>query len=94
MPIIVNLDIMMARRKISLGELAEKIDPQDIAGRAGGEDRPHPRQPLHPEDGESQGRALLHARSHLPCAGLPAGGFAGVSGGIKMPHKKVETTTA
>lgn len=26
MPIIVNLDIMMARRKISLGELADKID--------------------------------------------------------------------
>ena len=26
MDIIVNLDIMMARRKISLGELAEKID--------------------------------------------------------------------
>ena len=26
MPIIVNLDVMMARRKISLGELAEKID--------------------------------------------------------------------
>ena len=26
MAIIVNLDIMMARRKISLGELAEKID--------------------------------------------------------------------
>ena len=26
MPIIVNLDIMMARRKISLGELAGKID--------------------------------------------------------------------
>ena len=26
MPIVVNLDIMMARRKISLGELAEKID--------------------------------------------------------------------
>jgi putative transcriptional regulator len=26
MVIIVNLDIMMARRKISLGELAEKID--------------------------------------------------------------------
>ena len=24
--IIVNLDIMMARRKISLGELAEKVD--------------------------------------------------------------------
>ena len=26
MPIVVNLDIMMARRKITLGELAEKID--------------------------------------------------------------------
>lgn len=25
MPIIVNLDVMMARRKISLGELSEKI---------------------------------------------------------------------
>ena len=26
MPIIVNLDVMMARRKISLGELAERMD--------------------------------------------------------------------
>lgn len=26
MPIIVNLDLMMAKRKISLGDLAEKID--------------------------------------------------------------------
>lgn len=26
MPIILNLDVMMAKRKISLGELAEKID--------------------------------------------------------------------
>ena len=26
MPIIVNLDVMMAKRKISLGELAEKIN--------------------------------------------------------------------
>lgn len=26
MPIIVNLDVMMARRKMSLSELAEKID--------------------------------------------------------------------
>ena len=26
MPIIVNLDVMMAKRKISLGELAEKLD--------------------------------------------------------------------
>ncbi len=26
MPIVVNLDVMMARRKISLGELAERVD--------------------------------------------------------------------
>ena len=26
MPIIVNIDVMMAKRKISLGELAERID--------------------------------------------------------------------
>lgn len=26
MPIIVNLDVMMARRKVSLSELAERID--------------------------------------------------------------------
>ena len=26
MPIIVNLDVMLAKRKISLGELAERID--------------------------------------------------------------------
>jgi putative transcriptional regulator len=26
MPIIVNLDVMMARRKISLSELAERVD--------------------------------------------------------------------
>ena len=26
MPIILNLDVMMAKRKISLGDLAEKID--------------------------------------------------------------------
>ena len=26
MPLIVNLDVMMAKRKISLGDLAEKID--------------------------------------------------------------------
>jgi putative transcriptional regulator len=26
MPIVVNLDVMMARRKISLSEMAEKVD--------------------------------------------------------------------
>ena len=27
MPIIVNLDVMMAKRKMSLNELSEKVDP-------------------------------------------------------------------
>ena len=31
MPIIVNLDVMMAKRKISLGELAEKIDLTNLS---------------------------------------------------------------
>lgn len=33
MPIIVNLDVMMAKRKISLGELAERIDltPENLS---------------------------------------------------------------
>ncbi len=26
MPIVVNLDVMMARRKMSLGELAQRVD--------------------------------------------------------------------
>ena len=43
MPIIVNLDVMMAKRKISLGELAERIDltPANLS-----------RQPLHPKNRE------------------------------------------
>ena len=67
MPIVVNLDIMMARRKMTLNELAERI----------GITPANPRQPLHPQDGEGQGHTLLHPGSHLPGAGVPAGGFAG-----------------
>lgn len=29
MPIVVNLDVMMARRKITLGELAQRVDLTD-----------------------------------------------------------------
>ena len=38
MPIIVNLDVMMAKRKISLGELAERIDltPANLSIRKSG----------------------------------------------------------
>ena len=49
MPIVVNLDIMMARRKMTLNELAERIG-------------------ITPAN---------HPGSHLPGAGVPAGGFAG-----------------
>ncbi len=37
MPIIINIDVMMAKRKISLGELAERVDIT-------------PRQPLDPQE--------------------------------------------
>ena len=60
MPIVVNLDIMMARRKITLH---------------------HSRQPFHPEDRQGKSHPLLHPRSHLQGARLPAGGFVGVQGG-------------
>ena len=41
MPIIVNLDVMMAKRKISLGDLAEKIDltPANLAILKNGKDK-------------------------------------------------------
>lgn len=58
MPIIVNLDVMMAKRKISLNELSGKIDIT-------------PRQPLYLKDRKGQGRALLDSRSHLPGTELP-----------------------
>lgn len=65
MPIIVNLDVMMARRKISLGDLAAK-------------DRPHTGQSVHPENRKGQGRAVLHFRSHMQRSRLPAGRHSGV----------------
>ena len=46
MPIIVNIDVVMAQRKMSLGELAEKVDIT-------------PRQPVHTENRQSQSRAFF-----------------------------------
>ena len=48
MPIIVNLDVMMAKRKISLGELAERIDltPANLSILKTGRPRPYASPPL------------------------------------------------
>ena len=51
MPIIVNLDVMMAKRKISLGDLAEKIDLTPA--------------PLHTENREGKSHPLLNLRGYL-----------------------------
>ena len=50
MPIIVNLDVMMAKRKISLGDLAEKIDLTPAN---------------HTENREGKSHPLLNLRGYL-----------------------------
>lgn len=67
MPIIVNLDVMMAKRKISLGELAERIDltPANLSILKQ----------------ESQGHTFLHPGSNLQRTGLPAGRYIGIQSG-------------
>ena len=59
MAIIINIDVMMAKRKMSLGELAERVDITPAN--------------LDPQEREGQGHPVFHARSDLPRAGLPAG---------------------
>ena len=59
MPIIVNLDVMMAKRKISLGELAERIDLTPAN--------------LYFKNRKSQSHTLLHSGGYLQRTGLPAG---------------------
>jgi len=54
----------------------------------------HARQPLHPENRQSQGHPLRYARSHLQsaglsawgCAGLSAWGCAGICAGLKRDY--------
>ena len=60
MAIIINIDVMMAKRKMSLGELAERVDitPANLSILKKRESQSHP---------------LFDARSDLPRAGLPAG---------------------
>ena len=68
MPIIVNLDVMMAKRKISLGELAERIDltPANLSIL---------------KTGKSQSHTLLHSGGYLQRTGLPAGRYIGIQSG-------------
>ena len=68
MPIVVNLDVMMARRHKGAGELAEEIGitPANLSD---------------PEEQQGQGRAVFDAGGALPGAGLPAGGYSGVCAG-------------
>ena len=52
MPIIVNVDVMLAKRKMRLNTLAELI-------------RHHPTKSLYSEDRKSKGHPLQHARAAL-----------------------------
>ena len=59
----INLDVMLARRKMSLTELSERVGVTmaNLSVLKTG-----------------KGRALYNPRSALPGAGLPAGGYIGV----------------
>ena len=65
MEIIVNLDVMMARRKISAGELAERvgITPANLSIL---------------QEQQGQGHPLLNADGAVPRAAMPARGYFGV----------------
>jgi hypothetical protein len=64
MPIIVNLDVMMAKRKMSLNELSVKVEL--------------PFQSLHPKNRESESHPLQHLRGNLPGFGLPTWRYPGI----------------
>ena len=75
MPIIVNLDVMMAKRKISLGELAERIDltPANLSIL---------------KSRKSQSHTLLHSGGYLQRTGLPAGRHTGIQSGRLILHSQ------
>ena len=64
MPIVVNLDVMMARRHKGAGELAEEIGitPANLSIL---------------KNNKAKGCAVFDAGGSLPGAGLPAGGYSG-----------------
>lgn len=53
MEILVNLDVMMAKRKISAGELAERVGIT-------------PRESVHSQKQQSQGHPLFHTHGPVP----------------------------
>ena len=63
----INLDVMLAKRKMSLTELAEKVGITLANLRA--------------QDRQGQGRALFDSGRALPRARLPAGGHTRIHGG-------------
>ena len=89
MPIIVNLDVMMAKRKVSLGELAERVDltPANLSILKTGKAKAVRFSTL-----KSQSGALLHLRSHLQRTGLPARRHIGIPGGRIIPFYPPQRT--
>ena len=77
MSIIVNVDVMMAKRKMSSQELAEKIGITQAnlsilkTGKA---------KAIRFSDGQGQGHPLLDAGGYLQGVGLSARGYSGVYG--------------
>ena len=65
MEILVNLDVMMAKRKISAGELAE---------------RHHARESVHSQKQQGEGHPLFHADGAVPRAAMPARRPSGICG--------------
>ena len=86
MPIIVNLDVMMAKRKISLGELAERIDltPANLSILKTGKAKAIRFSTLE----ESQSHTLLHSGGYLQRTGLPAGRHTGIQSGRLILHSQ------
>lgn len=66
MAIILRLDRMMADRKISLNELAEKVGIANV-------------NLSKIKTGESKCYSFLYVECHLQSAGLPAGGYIRIS---------------
>ena len=64
--IVVNLDVMMARRKMTLSQLSEKVDIT-LANLSILK--------------QGQGCPVLHPGSHLRGPGLSAGGYSGICSG-------------
>lgn len=77
MAIVVNLDVMMAKRKMSLSQLSEKVDIT-LANLS------------ILKNNKSQGGALFHTGSHLRRTGLSARRHSGICAG--SGHRTIADT--